>query len=139
MLKCDETVEIKKHGNSYVDVTHCPECGGEESEIIKTGEWGHSKFIFYIYGDGKLYKCKECGCEYLICKTNKIMLRRFTGFAGVLCFCTALILICTAICFLLHLISIVLTDNTINFIDIIGTIVSTFLCAFFFYLCRSGG
>lgn len=138
-MRCEETVEIKKHGNSYIDTAHCPECGGEKSEVIKGGEWGHDTFIFNVYGDGKLYRCKECGCEYLICKTDKIELRKFTGFAGVICFCTALIIACAAICFLLHLLSVVLTDKTINVVDIIGTVASTFVCAFFFYLCRSGG
>ena len=47
-----ETVEIKKHGNTYEDITFCPECGCKDSDIIDEGEYGHNTFIFRIYGDG---------------------------------------------------------------------------------------
>ena len=79
-MKTSDTVEIRKHGNTYEDITFCPECGGKENSVIDDGEYGDYRLIFEIYGDGKVYKCKDCGCEYLICKSDKIAFRKFKGF-----------------------------------------------------------
>lgn len=129
-----ETVEIKKHGNTYEDITFCPECGSKNSTSIKEGDYGHNTFIFRVYGHGKEYKCADCECEFLICKTDKLKLRHFNGFVGVSFFVLGVILIITAI--ILSSMFIFSLDDGVNHIAmLVGAIISFYLGAFFFYLC----
>ena len=133
-----ETVEIKKHGNTYEDITFCPECGCKDSDIIKKGEFGHDTFIFDVYGDGKVYKCKECGCEYLICKTDQIKLRQFEGFASVVCGILGFVFAIACLLLLLSVILPFLNDSDkINFMQVFirsaATLLSAFLSGYFFY------
>ena len=133
-----ETVEIKKHGNTYEDITFCPECGCKDSDIIKKGDFGHDTFIFHVYGAGKVYKCKECECEYLICKTDQIRLRRFEGFTAVVCGLFGFVFGIACV-FLLFSVIFPLLDasDKINSMPIFirsgATLLSAFLSGYFFY------
>lgn len=136
-----EYVEIKKHGNTYKDVSLCPECGCEETAIIESGLWQDDDsflIIFNRYGDGKKYRCNECGCEYVVCVLDRAELVRVKGFARVLCVCAGVIFGILGMIFLSFLILAMYDGKGFTSYISYGAclIASILACVLFFYLCR---
>ena len=134
-----EYVEIKEHGNTYEDITFCSECGCRENTIIKRDTYSDDKsflLIFNRYGDGKTYRCNECGCKYVVCNFDKVELKKATGFASVLCVCFAIMLalvaLITVFCILIDLIS---SEGFPElFKHVVICVLSTISSAFLFYI-----
>lgn len=141
-MKTKEHVEIKEHGNTYEDITFCPECGCRKNTIVKRDTYVDDKsflLIFKRYGDGNTYRCNECGCKYVVCNLDKVELRKAKGFASVLCVCFACILAVFACIILLFGIpgDIILSNGVSEvFKHAVLCILSTISSAFFFYICE---
>ena len=136
-----EHVEIKKHGNTYKEVSFCPECGCGETTVIESGLWQDDDsflVIFNRYGDGKKYRCNECGCEYVVCALDKAELVKAKGFARVLCICAGLIFSVLAVMFLASfLLAMADGEGSASYIfHGVCLIASILVCVLFFYLCR---
>lgn len=134
-----EHVEIKEHGNTYEDITFCPECGCRKNTIIKRDIYSDDKsflLIFNRYGDGKTYRCNECGCKYVVCNFDKVELKRATGFASVLCVCFAIILALVALIVLFCIIGDLMASKGAPelFKHAVIGVLSTISSAFFFYI-----
>lgn len=134
-----EYVEIKEHGNTYEDITFCPECGCRENTVIKKDTYVDDKsflLIFNRYGDGKKYRCNECRCKYVVCNFDKVELKKATGFASVLCVCFAIMLALVAVftvsCILVDLMA--SKGSTELFKHAVTCVLSTISSAFFFYI-----
>ena len=134
-----EHVEITEHGNTYEDITFCPECGCRKNTVIKKDTYVDDKsflLIFNRYGDGKTYRCNECGCKYVVCNFDKVELRKAKGFASVLCVCFAIILavvaLITVFCILADLMA--SKGSAELFKHVVTCVLSTISSAFFFYI-----
>ena len=139
-MRMSEHVEIKEHGNTYEDITFCPECGCRKSTIIKKDTYVDDKsflLIFNRYGDGKTYRCNECGCKYVVCNLDKVELRKAEGFASVICVCLAIILaivaLITVFCIFGDFIE---SKGALEvFKHFVLCVLSTLSSAFLFYVC----
>lgn len=138
-MKTKEHVEIKEHGNTYEDITFCPECGCRKNTVIKKDIYVSDKsflLIFNRYGDGKTYRCNECGCKYAVCNLDKVELRKVKGFASVLCVCFACILAIVALIILFCMFGDIISSKGMLefFKHTVLCVLSTISSAFFFYI-----
>ena len=134
-----EHVEIKEHGNTYADITFCPECGFRESKVIEKGKYVDDKpflLIFNRYGDGKTYKCIDCECKYVVCNLDKVELRKAEGFASVICICLAFILASVALIMIFCIFGDFIASKGVLeiFKHLVLCVLSTISSAFFFYI-----
>lgn len=134
-----EHVEIKEHGNTYEDIVFCPECGCRKNTIIKKDTYVDNRsflLIFNRYGDGKTYRCNECGCKYVVCNLDKVELRKAKGFASVLCICFAIILAIVALIILFCMFGDIISSKGMLefFKHTVLCVLSTISSAFFFYI-----
>lgn len=112
----------------------------EKNTVIKKDTYvGDKSFllIFSRYGDGKTYRCNECGCKYVVCNLDKVELRKATGFASVLCVCFACILAISACVILLFGIpgDLILSKGALEvFKHVVLCVLSTISSAYFFYI-----
>lgn len=136
-----EHVEIKKHGSTYKDISFCPECGCGETTVIESGLWQEddSFLVFFNrYGDGKKYRCNECGCEYVVCVLDRAELVKAKGFARVLCVCAGIIFSVLCVIFSAFLTLAIYDGKGFTSYIFYGAclIASILACGLFFYLCR---
>lgn len=132
-------VEVKEHGNTYEDITFCPECGCIKNTVIKSDTYVDDRsflLIFNRYGDGKTYRCNECGCKYVVCNLDKVELKKVKGFASVLCVCFALILALVALITISYIFSDLISSKGMPeiFKHTVLCVLSIISSAFLFYI-----
>lgn len=90
-MKNKQVCDILKHGNTYVDVKFCPECGHEGNKRIDGGTYTEEKGLLEYHYEGSTYECTECHCEYMVGEKTETRCRKFDGFLGRLFFTTAIV------------------------------------------------